>query len=435
MISAHTCPLAALGGKETGGMNVYVREVARQLGSQGISVDVFTRSQNPKVDRVVPLGPQARVIHIPAGPEAPYDKNHTWVHLPQFCRGIADFVHTERTGYDIVHSHYWLSGWAGLKLMRDLGVPLAHMFHTLGMMKNMVARSEGDRETDLRVFIERKLMTLCDLIVASSAADKAHMVWYYGADPEKIEIIPCGVDLGLFNTLPRDTTRDYPTMPSRRVILFVGRIQPIKGLDSLLRALAILIEKSRIHLDDFCLLIIGGDLDNGGDSANGEMRKLRGLTSQLGLTAMVKFLGAQPQHVLPRFYSTAEICVLPSLYESFGMVALESMACGTPVIASKVGGLNDIIKDGETGYLVTEGNPTALAEKIDLLLQDDSLRALMGRKGVRHSSKYSWENITHRVIDLYGRLLSRTAREDAALDLSLPLVSGKTIRSCPGSSS
>lgn len=433
MISVHTCPLAALGGKETGGMNVYVREVARQLGSQGISVDVFTRYQNPKVDRVVSLGPRARVVHVPAGPEAPYEKNLIWFHLAQFCRGILDYVETEKIRYDIIHTHYWLSGSAGLKLQPHLEAPLVHMFHTLGVMKNKVSRNDSDRETGLRVHTEKSLMTLSDLIVASSPADRAHMLRYYRADPQKVEIVPCGVDLNLFSPLPQDTSRDYLKLSSRDVILFVGRIQPIKGLDCLLKALAILIEKSRISSRDLRLLIIGGDLENGGNAPNGEMSKLKGLTLQLGLDSMVTFMGAQPQHILPHFYSAAEVCVLPSLYESFGMVALESMACGTPVIASKVGGLNNTIKDGETGYLVPEGNAAALAEKIDLFLQNDSLRNRMGQNSVRHAKKYSWENIAQQLIVLYRRVLSQERPTYLETDSPSRFITADEIRCCSGS--
>ncbi len=434
MISVHTCPLAALGGKETGGMNVYVREVGRQLGSLGICVDVFTRSQNPEVDRVVPLGPRARVIHIPAGPEAPYDKRLVWLHLPQFRREILDFVRAEKIHYDVIHSHYWLSGWAGLSLQKDLGAPLVHMFHTLGVMKNRVAKNEEDKETSLRVFVEKRLMERSDLIVASSPSDKAHMLSYYEADPGRIEVVPCGVDLNLFSPLPQKSSRDYLGLSSREVILFVGRIQPIKGLDCLLRALAILIEKSRISSRDLSLLIIGGDLDNGGNAANGQVKRLKNLTAQLGLDSMVTFLGPQPQGLLPYFYSAAKVCVLPSLYESFGMVALEAMACGSPVIASRVGGLNNTIRHGKTGFLIPEGNAAALAEKIDLFLQDDSLRNRMGRNGVQHAKKYSWENIADQITSLYRQVLSREISEYSGMEAFPLFIAGKDAPSCSGPS-
>lgn len=433
MISFHTCPLADLGGKKTGGMNVYIREVGRQLGNQGIEVDVFTRSQNPKVERVVRLGHRARVIHIPAGPQTPCEKDQAWPHLPQFAHGILDFVRTERIHYDIIHSHYWLSGWAGLRLCRELRAPLIHMFHTLGVMKNRVAKNAEEKETALRIRLEKRVMDLSQLIVASSPADRAHMVWYYGADPNKIEVVPCGVDLSLFRPLPQETARNLLRLSRRRVILFVGRIQPVKGLDCLLKALAILIDKSRISPRDLGLLIIGGDLDNAGNSANGEMKKLKSLTSRLGLDSVVTFLGAQPQHVLPYFYSAAEICVLPSRYESFGMVALESMACGTPVIASRVGGLNYTVRDGQTGYLIPEGNAVALAERLDLLLQDHSLRSLMGRQGAHHAKKHSWENIAHQIISLYNRILSEKIPTRLELNSSLSPITGRQVRFCSGS--
>jgi len=433
MISFHTCPLAALGGKQTGGMNVYVREIGRQLGNQGIEVDVFTRSQSPKLKKVVPLGNRARVIHIPAGPTAPCEKDRVWLHLPQFCRGIIDFVRAERIHYDIIHSHYWLSGWAGLSLHADLEAPLVHMFHTLAVMKNLVAKSEEDKETALRIFLEKKVMDLSHLIIASSPADRAHMVWHYGADPNRIDVVPCGVDLDLFRPLPQDTSKNHLGLSDHRVILFVGRIQPIKGLDSLLRALAILMKRSRISPEDLRLLIIGGDLDNGGNPANGEEKKLRGLTSELGLDSMVTFLGAQPQHALPYFYSAAEVSVLPSRYESFGMVALESMACGTPVIASRVGGLNHTVRDGQTGYLIPEGNALVLADKIDLLLHNRSLRSLMGRQGAHSARKYSWKNIAQQVISLYRRVLSQKNPRVSNLPPFSPVITGEEIRSCSGS--
>jgi D-inositol-3-phosphate glycosyltransferase len=435
MISFHTCPLAALGGKKTGGMNVYVREVGRQLAIRGTGVDVFTRSQNPKIDRVVPLGHGARVIHIPAGPEAPCEKDQGWLYLPEFGRGVLDFVRAEKIHYDIIHSHYWLSGWTGLRLCRDLGVPLVHMFHTLGVMKNMVAKDQKEKETTLRILLEKRLMDLSPLVVASNPADRAHMVWYYGADPTKIEVVPCGVDLNLFNPLPQDNAKGHLGLSDRRVILFVGRIQPIKGLDCLLKALGILIEKSRISSKDLRLLIIGGDLDNGVPASNGEIKKLQSLTTELGLDSIVNFLGAQPQHVLPYFYSAAEVCVLPSRYESFGMVALESMACGTPVIASRVGGLSYTIRDGQTGYLIPEGNAVALADRIDRLLQDKSLRSLMGRQGANHAKKYSWENVAHQLISLYNRILSQTYPETLDMNSSAPSIAGREMRSCSGSSS
>jgi D-inositol-3-phosphate glycosyltransferase len=215
----------------------------------------------------------------------------------------------------------------------------------------------------------------------------------------------------------------------------VGRIQPIKGLDCLLKALGILIEKSRISSKDLRLLIIGGDLDNGVPASNGEIKKLQSLTTELGLDSIVTFLGAQPQHVLPYFYSAAEVCVLPSRYESFGMVALESMACGTPVIASRVGGLSYTIRDGQTGYLIPEGNAVALADRIDRLLQDKSLRSLMGRQGANHAKKYSWENVTHQLISLYNRILSQTYPETLDMNSSAPFIAGREMRSCSGSSS
>jgi D-inositol-3-phosphate glycosyltransferase len=413
-------------------MNVYIREVTRQLANQGIEVDVFTRSQNPEVERVVSLAPGARVIHIPAGPEAPCEKLQGWPYLPQFTRGVLDFIRADTKRYDIVHSHYWISGWAGIQVSQVLRVPHVQMFHTLGVLKNMVARSEKEKETRLRILFEKKVMDRCQLIVASSPADRAHMVWYYGADPNRIEVVPCGVDIGRFSPRSSENAKRQLQLSARQVILFVGRIQPIKGLDCLLRALSILIHRSKVASKDLSLLIIGGNVDNGGNAPNEEMKKLRALTTELGLDSVVTFLGSQPQGVLPSFYSAAEVCVLPSRYESFGMVALESMACGTPVIASRVGGLNYTIRDGQTGYLIPEGDAVALADKIDLLLTDRVLRSQMGTQGANYARKYSWQNITRHIISLYERVLTERRVETIELDLPSPLLPGEEIRSCLG---
>jgi len=292
MLSVHTCPLATLGGKETGGMNVYVRDLSRELGRRG------------------------------------------------FLVGVKRFVQEEEISYDLIHSHYWLSGLVAWELRKSWSLPMIQMFHTLGHMKNLVARSDEERETETRLQAEREIMGFVDRLVAANPLEKRQMVKLYGADPKKIEIIPCGVDLSLFSPVDISQAQEHLGWPpDRQMVLFVGRIQPLKGIDILLKAIALATD----DLPDLCghlgLTIIGGDPQATMDR---EMSRLTRLKKKLGISDLVTFLGARDQDTLPYYYSAAQVCVVPSYYESFGMVALEAMACGTPVIASKVGGLTDV---------------------------------------------------------------------------------------------
>lgn len=414
MLSVHTCPLAALGGKKTGGMNVYVRDLSRELGRRGFHVDVFTRSQDPAVPHVCgQLGPNSRVIHVKVGPEAPYDKSLIFDHLPEFVAGVKRFVERERVSYDLIHSHYWLSGWVARQLQAEWGLPIIQMFHTLGHLKNMVAQREEEKESPRRIEVETQIMSFADRLVACTLMEKAQMTWLYGADPSKIEIIPCGVDLSLFSPLPQAEAKNHLksnlrlNLPAggQRMVLFVGRIEPLKGIDTLIQAMALLAKDYR--LENLCLAIVGGDASDDPVTENKEMERLRRLRAELGITELVTFLGARDQQTLPYYYSAADVVVMPSHYESFGMVALEAMACGTPVIASKVGGLAFIVQDGVTGFLVPNDDPTALAHKIGLLLKDDALRQRLGQQAARWAQHYSWTTVATQIVALYHQLAGR----------------------------
>ncbi|HET7875392.1 MAG TPA: glycosyltransferase [Methylomirabilota bacterium] len=396
-LSVHTCPLAALGGKETGGMNVYVRETARELGRMGLAVDVFTRSQNPAIPRVVALGPGARVIHLPTGPEAPMPREQVHRHLDEFVERADAFARGEGTEYDLIHAHYWLSGVAGLRLRAAWGAPLVQMFHTLGRLKNQVAQSPAEVEPDLRIAEESRIVASADRIVAANVVERAHLAWYYRARPERVAVIPCGVDTELFQPMDRAVAKDLLELSGAPLLLYVGRLKPIKGLETLLDAV--------VHLDSaVSLLIIGGDQD---EPENGHGARLRERVQHLGLGGRVRFLCAQPQRRLRLFYAAADATVMPSYYESFGMVALEAMACGSPVVASRVGGLTTTVQEGVTGYLVPEGDPAALAGRLARLLEDPPERARLGRQAVRWAAEHRWPCVAEAVCQLYAELRPR----------------------------
>jgi D-inositol-3-phosphate glycosyltransferase len=403
MLSVHTCPLATLGGKETGGMNVYVRDLSRELGRRGIAVDCFTRSQNPDAPRVsLSLGPNGRVIHVPAGPQTPYDKYKIADHLPEFVDGVLRFARRENLHYDVIHSHYWLSGLAARDLRRAWNAPIVQMFHTLGQMKNSVATGPQEYEPEQRIEAETEVMTLADRLVAATPLERAQMVWLYGADARKIAVVPCGVDLELFHPISQEEAKRVLGLPQERcVILFVGRIEPLKGIDTLLRAIARIAPEMPCWQEALSVIIIGGAPGAGIEQVNAEMARLEQLRAELGIEELVTFLGAKDQDTLVYYYSAAELVVVPSHYESFGMVALEAMACGTPVVASKVGGLAYNVQDGQTGFLVPNGDDEALADRVRLLLSDQELRRKLGRQAARWAGRFGWPAIANQIVDLY----------------------------------
>jgi len=407
MISYHTCPLATLGGKDTGGMNVYVREITRYLGQWGVHVDVFTRSQDEHVPHVLhDLGYGNRVVHIPAGPEHPLPKKELANYLPEFASGIQKFAREKHIRYDLIHSNYWMSGIAAEQLKQVWDVPVAHMFHTLGLMKNRIARSPSEIEGEYRIGGERSVILSADRLIAATLAEKTQLHFLYGTPEDKIVIIPPGVDTSHFYPIPMDEARESIGVPlDERILLFVGRIEPLKGLETLLRAIARLRETGVQCQVPHSLIVIGGDPNASGENLTSEMARLQGISKELGLNELVLFLGKRGQDTLPYYYSAADVLIMPSHYESFGMVALEAMACGTPVVASQVGGLAFLVLDGETGYVVPDGDAEALAQRLTRLLTDNDLRERLGRRAANYAREYSWENIVTQLIGVYQSLI------------------------------
>ncbi len=407
VLSVHTSPLAALGGKETGGMNVYVRELCRYLARDDWRIDVYTRLQDPET---APFAVREefgyRTIHIPAGPNGPVDRRKVFDLLPEFVEGIRAFVRREGIAYDLIHSHYWLSGWVAGQLVPEWGVPVVQMFHTLGRMKDLVAGKDDPREAANRAQVEQEVMGLADRIVAATPLDREQTITLYDVDESKIAVIPCGVNLDLFHPIDQRAARRELGLPAdRNMLLFVGRLDPVKGLNVLLEAMCELTRRMRpCRAQDLSLAVIGGDREDHLEAMMTDLKCLSEIRHELGLDDLVVFVGSRSQEVLPYYYSAADACVMPSLYESFGMVALEAMACGTPVIASRVGGLTVTVRDGETGFLVPEKNPKALAEKLELILTDKSLRDRLGTRATHVAASYGWETIADEIERLYAEL-------------------------------
>jgi D-inositol-3-phosphate glycosyltransferase len=406
MLSVHTCPLAMLGGKKTGGMNVYVRDLSRELGCRGLQVDVFTRSQDdcqPMVKHDLGFG--GRVIHIPAGPEKPIPVSEVGNYLDEFAQGVMDFAAEEGRRYDVLHSHYWLSGLVAEQLSQAWGqTPIVHMFHTLGHMKNRIALDDSERVPPERIAGEQRVLEIADRIIAATPAEQAQLNWLYGVDLSKVVIIPPGVDLERFHPIPQEEAKEQVGIPcGDKNILYAGRIEPLKGVDTLLQAMALLKRRYPDVMQNTCVAIIGGDPWS--DSPDGEMARLQELYEQLDIHDIVAFLGAKDQGKLPNYYAAAEMVVMPSHYESFGMVALEAMAMGRPVIVSGVGGLAFLVQDGINGFHVPSRDPEALAERIFDLLVDPNCREEMGRQARREARKYAWPNVADQIVQVYESLI------------------------------
>jgi D-inositol-3-phosphate glycosyltransferase len=376
-------------------MNVYVREMGRALAERGVGVDIFTRRQAADVADVVEYAPGARVVHIDAGPRRHLDKYEVLDYLPDFACGVQRFRALTGVSYDVVHSHYWLSGRLGLLFADRWNVPLVSMFHTLAQLKNRVAETAAEREHAVRYEIERRTMAGSDRVVAATAIDRQQMLRYYGDDLAPISVIPCGVDLEHFSPRPLAQARaEVGLSASEKMILFVGRIQRLKGLEVLVRAFALLGDL------DARLVIVGGQPGNSPESR--EISRLQHLVTKLGIAERTTFVGAVPHERLPLYYSAADVTVMPSSYESFGLVAVESLACGTPVVASRVGGLTSIVRDGETGFLVPWRDAALFAERVRRVLEDEAFRTQLAAHARQSVLEYGWDRIADEHLALYA---------------------------------
>ena len=399
MLSVHSCPIGTLGSRDTGGMSVYISELASELGRMGHSVDIYTRAHDPEDDQIVELGNNTRVIHLHVGDVEHIHKLVLYTHLADMACSAENFRKSNALQYDLIHSHYWLSAWVGRHLQTWWHVPHITMFHTLGAVKNAIGI--GEDEPELRVVNEKELVNDCHRIIAATQKEKNDLLRYYSAPRENISVIPCGVNLNLFCGMDRETARRHLGFNGYNIALFVGRVEPLKGIDRLFMAMPSL-NRER----EFRLVVVGGN-----DEYEPEMERLQNLSRDLNIQENVVFVGTVKQEDLPLYYSAADVCVVPSYYESFGLVALESLACGTPVVATRVGGMESIVLPGQNGYLVSDNAPALFAESIAKLVSGRTV-STGSAEAIRSSvTGFSWSNIAGKMVTEYEAVLGNFATE------------------------
>lgn len=400
MLSVHTSPLDQPGTGDAGGLNVYVVEVARRLAERGVEVEVFTRATASGQPPVAQLAPGVSVRHVPAGPYGPLDKSE----LPgEVCALAAGVLRAEAARdsrwYDLVHSHYWVSGQVGVLTAQRWDVPLVHSMHTLAKVKNLALADGDDPEPLIRVSGEQQVVAASDRLVANTDDEARQLVSLYGADPAAVVTVHPGVDLGVFAAGDAQAARRRLGLrPDASVVLFAGRVQPLKGPDVLLHAVARLLESDPGLRGRLVVPVVGGLSGTGCTRPRG----LQLLARCLGIADTVRFEPPVVQGALADWYRAADVTVVPSHSESFGLVALESQACGTPVVAASVGGLRTVVADGVTGRLVEGHRPADWAAVLGELLRAPSLRETLGRRAVVHARSFGWDTTAGRLLDAYA---------------------------------
>lgn len=391
VLSLHTSPLVQPGFGDAGGMNVYIRELVSSLAQAGTDATVYVRRWAEDLPDVVEVEPGFRVVHIDAGP-TDLAKEELHVVVDEFTDAVGRDL-AERPA-DVIHANYWLSGVAGHRLKHMLDLPLVTTFHTLARVK----AETGDHEPQRRIDAETEVIRCADVITANSVTELHELVTHYGADPDRVEVVPPGVDHAFFSPGAPDGARTALGLGDAPLLLFVGRIQPLKGADVAVKALA------EPGLEDARLLIVGGASGADGDD---EVRKIEKLISDLGVVDRVTMIPPQPHHVLSTYYRAADVCLVPSRSESFGLVALEAAACGTPVVASDVGGLRTLVEEGRTGFRITGRDPSDFAAATRRILDSPLLADELSRHAAEAATSYTWTTMAARLRRVYNDLSLR----------------------------
>jgi D-inositol-3-phosphate glycosyltransferase len=401
MISVHTSPLDQPGTGDAGGLNVYVLELSRRLAAAGIEVDIFTRSTSSRLDPIVAVGDRIKVRNIHAGPFEGLAKGELPGQLCVFAREVLRTEAAQPLGhYDLVHSHYWLSGQVGALARDRWGVPLVHTMHTMAKVKNEALAAGDTPEPSARIIGEEQVVEAADMLIASTDIEAKQLINLYDADPGRVEVVHPGVDLAVFR--PRDThaAREQLGLPlDAHVVLFAGRLQPLKAPDVLLRAVALLLDETPALRSRLVVPVVGGPSGTGLEHPE----SLAELASELGIDDVVRFVPPVPVTELAVWDAAASVVAVPSYNESFGLVAAEALATGTPVVAASVGGLTTVVEDEENGLLVDTHEPRDWAAALRRVLLDDALRARLSQGARARSARFSWENTAERTLDVYER--------------------------------
>ncbi len=399
VILYHTCPLSDEIDAEIGGANTYVLELSKSLAQKGQTLDIYTRLQDADSPRIVQVTPSLRVIHLPAGEAKALSKKLLIEYIPEFLENFYAFMEQEKLSYSVVSCHYYLSGIIGLDIKKTLEIPMIMTFHTLGLMKNLVARSDDEREGPERIKTEIELVQESDQIIATSEADAQYIETLYGGSKKKISILIPGVNLDLFK--PKDKAiakRTIGVDADYKMILFVGRIEPLKGIDVLLYAMKILLNTNPDC--KVCVWIVGGDVSKASEDWSKELKKLNAVRKVLGISTQVNFVGRKEPVALPDYYNAADLVVLPSHYESFGITAVEAMACGVPVITTDVAGVSDLLDDKHDFLITSANNPIMLAEKIQDILENEEKYDKIGHELSQNVQDLSWNDAAGRFLKL-----------------------------------
>jgi len=394
VFSMHTSPLAQPGTGDGGGMNVYVRALASALARAGVECDVYTRAEHRTQPAVVQVEPGFRVVHVEAGPRAPVPKHELPALVDPFIDASMQRM-LERDPVDVLHGNYWLSGAVAHRLKHELDLPLVATFHTLARVK---AEAGVDDDSEDRTRVEHEVIACADLMLASTSDERAQLASLYDAELDRIEVVPPGVDHTVFVPGDRDAARQRLGISAPRVMLFVGRIQRLKGADLAIRALA--------ALDDpkVALVVVGGP--SGPDGAE-EQARVHALAAELGVSQQIHWVSPRRHERLADYYRAADVCIVPSRSESFGLVALEAAACGTPVVAAAVGGLRSLVQHEHSGFLIEGRDPADFAAPVEQLLADEILASEIGVHAAARSQRYSWSMTAGRLRRLYGDLVAR----------------------------
>ena len=404
-LMVHTSPLDQPGIGDAGGMNIYVLESAQRMAAMGVSVDIFTRRTDPSAPEIVEISPGVRVRHFDCG-HGTLTKEQLPIHISGLSQEFSRIMRTEN--YNVIHSHYWLSGKVAMPAAKELGIPLVHTMHTMARVKNLNLAEGESPEPMIRVQGETQVVAAANALIANTDAEGASLVSLYDACPDTVHVVSPGVDLYTFTPgESRSAAREHIGQPQDALVVsFVGRIQPHKGPEVLIRATSELVKHTPLLRSKLIVNIVGG-----ASGANTEeVDRLKELTSWLAIDDVVRFTPPVPRKDLPHWYRGSDLVVVPSYSESFGLVALEAQACGTPVVATAVGGLRTAVADGISGVLVDGHNPKAWSSVISRLLQEPQRRILLSMGAIEHASHFGWDVTARGTLDVYDLVISQSRK-------------------------